>query len=214
MSETGDDLPTKIELLRTESIVFLSGLSTSDLDIPCDDLGGSTVGQVVSHLGEGVPEVLKWLDASLAPVGTAAAAGPVHGHGPGAAGGGGLHAKLLGLFRRHRGGSAAGHGHDHGHGHAHGHDHPHPHPHPHGHGTAADPMAQVTSTIALLDSGLADLAERLRTLPPVQLERTPPAAPGITDGTVPLGRVVSLMADHQFDHLGVMSKAVAAGRAG
>jgi hypothetical protein len=102
VSVRGDQLVEKTQRQLATTSAFLSGLTSSDLLVFCDDdRGGSTIGSVATHLGSGYGQAVRFLQAvgiMLDDPGTTASQGTrseayamVHG--------------------------GTGHGHGHGHGH-------------------------------------------------------------------------------------------------
>lgn len=83
------------------------------------------------------------------------------------------------------------------------HHHHHHHGHDHDHHQGKDDVA------AALRDSLAQVVALLRTLGDEQLAVVPPAAPGLTDGTKPLGEVIDVMIGHQAEHLAYMRGALA-----
>ncbi len=87
MADRSEQLASTIDRQANDLDQVLAGLTDSDLELPCADPGGATVGEVLSHLGEGSGMVLGWLDlvASGAPAGDQDSAGTQghagHGHG-------------------------------------------------------------------------------------------------------------------------------------
>ena len=61
MNDRTERLAVTIEQKNEEMLDLLAGLESSDLDRPCADPGGSTVGAVVAHLAEGYGLVLGWI---------------------------------------------------------------------------------------------------------------------------------------------------------
>lgn len=86
-----EELASTIDRQSRDLDRFLAERSESDLRLPCADPGGSTVGAVLSHLGEGSDIVLGWLEAVVK-----GGSGSGNGHGPSVPGA-----------------DEAGHGHDH-----------------------------------------------------------------------------------------------------
>lgn len=151
MSTRNEQLATAVEQQSRETIEFLRGLSDADMNEPCADPSGATVGAVVAHLGEGYDQVLGWIESVAG--GTAAPIGNV--------------------------------GRQHG---------------PHTHDTA--------ERIELLRHGGEDWAALLRRFDDGQLDRVPPAAENITDGTRTLGEIMQSMLEHQSAHVEYVRQAV------
>jgi DinB superfamily len=81
VSTRNEQLAVAVETQSRETVEFLSGLSDADMNAPCADPSGATVGAIVAHLGEGYDQVLGWIEkvawGTAAPAGTAA-----HRHDP------------------------------------------------------------------------------------------------------------------------------------
>lgn len=88
------------------------------------------------------------------------------------------------------------------------HDHSHDHDHDHDHGER-DPAAAIEH----LKHGGEAWSAMVRGFTPGQMSRIPPATPGITDGSTPIGEILLDLVDHQMTHLAYAQQAVAARRA-
>jgi hypothetical protein len=152
VSTRNEQLASAVEQQSRETIEFLRGLSDADMNEPCADPSGATVGAVVAHLGEGYDQVLGWIESvageTTAPIGT------------------------------------VGHRHE-----------------PHAHDTA--------ERIELLRLGGEDWAALLRRVDDERLDRVPPAAENITDGTRTLAEIMQSMLEHQSTHVEYVRQAVA-----
>lgn len=191
MSNRINDLLARANQLNGETIEFVSNLSEPEMAAPCADPECPTVGDVVVHLGEGSKEVLGWAAATLQGQPgngsqTPPSAGDGHSHGP--------------AGHSH---GPAGHSHSHGPaGHSHG-------PADHSHGPAEGHIHK-DEVIQLMKRGWMVSAGMLKNLTDEQLDATPPAAPGISDGSMSLVEIISRMMDHQEQHLTYMKEALAA----
>jgi len=96
LSSRTDEIIRNLDRANSELVEFLTDVTGPELQTPCEDPSGATVGAIVAHLHEGAPEVFGWLAGVVAGSGTAAPA----------ASAGGSHGRE--------------HGHDHGHEHGHG----------------------------------------------------------------------------------------------
>jgi hypothetical protein len=181
MSHHAQHIARDADVLRREVVEFVSGLSPVDLSAGCDDDSGDTVEHVLTHMQDGVPQVLGWFSQALAPT-TA-------------------HQRLLAKVLRR----APGHGHQHGHGHDHGHRSRSP--------RASSGGSRPADLAADLDASLSASVRLVSQLSDADLDRVPPPAPGVTDGTLSVRQIVSGMIEHQRDHVRTMERAVAADRA-
>ncbi|MGO9082790.1 MAG: maleylpyruvate isomerase N-terminal domain-containing protein [Streptosporangiaceae bacterium] len=178
MRDRTDQIISNVDRVNSELIDFLAHLTDADLATPCDNPAGPTVGAIVTHVGEGSPEVFRWLTSVIE--GTASpdpAPSAMDDHA---------------------------------------HDHDHEHSREHADGAGHDEqVAQLdpAAMIELMRAGKPVMVGLLSSLTDEQLDRTPPAAAGITDGTRTLFQVISDMVEHQAEHLADMRAALAA-RAG
>lgn len=95
----------------------------------------------------------------------------------------------------------------------HAHEHSRGHGHGHGHEDGAGAVltaAERDQVMAALAAGCGALARAVRGLSDEQLDSLPPPAPDLTDGTVPLHKIIDLITDDLASHMRHVEQALAA----
>ena len=198
MVERADQIADRLHQEFSLMADLVSGLSTDQVEAPCGDPQGATVGHVLGHLRMGTDLVVGWLQGVLTGSPEPAAAHS-HNHGH----------DQHGHSHDH---DQHGHSHDHDqHGHSHDHDHDqHDHHHDHDHGGPDGPRAaEVEATVVALRGPGEAFVEAVRGLSDAQLDSVPPPAESLTDGSITLGEIALFIADDLAAHRAYLQRAIA-----
>jgi hypothetical protein len=193
VSRRAEELASELDREFSRMIELVGGLSPHQVQAPCEDSQGQTVGAVLAHLREGTHLVVDWaagLAGAGVPTPRAEVGAAVHDHGN-------------------------GHRHEHVH---HQHDDLHHAGHHevpdqgrddggHGHGSA-EVSGEVASTVDTLRSGGQAFVSTVRGLPDDQLDSFPPAVPGLTDGSLRLDRLCAFIAEDLAAHRSHLEQAL------